>query len=47
MNSIESEQMIDPEWADLIRQALDAGISPKEIRNFFDEHRNKETRICK
>jgi DNA-binding transcriptional MerR regulator len=26
---------LDPEWMELIKQALDAGISKKEIREFL------------
>ncbi|MEC2075389.1 anti-repressor SinI family protein [Metabacillus fastidiosus] len=39
---IEVKQIIDQEWADLIQEALDAGISAEEIRAFFLENKEKK-----
>jgi DNA-binding transcriptional MerR regulator len=38
---------LDPEWLELIKQALEAGISKKEIREFLhgQSHENSGYRV--
>ncbi|WP_260471925.1 anti-repressor SinI family protein [Bacillus sp. HMF5848] len=38
-NAVLNHNTLDEEWVLLILEALNAGISPKEIETFFAEHK--------
>ncbi|MDQ0233430.1 anti-repressor SinI family protein [Metabacillus malikii] len=41
-DSLKKDIFLDEEWVELITYALNAGMSAKEIREFFEKQREKQ-----
>lgn len=45
MESLIEKQVMDMEWVELIMEALELGLSPREIRDYF-QNRRETAMIC-